>query len=166
MAEVVGLTSGIVGLVSAVLSVSHISFEFVTKAKKAPASVSRYLQEILALSSTLLKVQDTLAFPAVVSAVSTEKDLLPASLISECEKELETLRQKLQKRAARTGHISKLHALSWPFEEKETKDLVDRIARWNSIFGTIINTCNLSVGDRSCQTAALTDDLDALRKPL
>ena len=146
MAEVIGATSGIVALVSLALSVSHASYEYVQKVRKAPASTSRYLQEFLALSSTLLRVQETLALSGVATSLSGNNDLLPQPLIAECRQELQTIKRKLEKRSSVTsGFSAKLHSLTWPFEEKETREIVDRLARYNNIFSSIINTANLSV---------------------
>ncbi len=156
MAEVIGATSGIVALVSLALSVSHASYEYVQKVRKAPASTSRYLQEFLAFSSTLLRVQETLALPGVASSLSGSNDLVPQPLIAECRQELQTIKRKLEKRGSATsGFSAKLHILTWPFEEKETREIVDRLARYNSIFSSIVNTANLSVNPIS--TSTITD---------
>lgn len=143
MAELIGITSGVTTLVGLTLTITQVSYEYVQKVRKTSTSTTRYLQEVLALSSTLLRLQDTLKLPSVASILSADKDLLSDSLIAECQKELEAIKTKLQK--PRPGFALSLHALTWPFEEKKAKEVVERLARWNSIFNSIVNTCNLSV---------------------
>ncbi|KIX00054.1 uncharacterized protein Z518_10981 [Rhinocladiella mackenziei CBS 650.93] len=145
MAELIGVASGIAGLVNLTLTVSQVSYEYMQKVRNAPRSTSRYLQEVLALSAALLRVQETLSLPGVESTFSSDKDLLPKSLIAECRKELET-----------TNFTSKVHAFAWPFEEKETKEIVEKLARWSNIFNSIVTTCSLRISNATL-TAAQAD---------
>lgn len=104
MAEVIGLTTGIITLVSLSLTVSQVSYEYVQKVRGSSTAISRYLQEILALSSALLKVQETLALPGIATVIASssspgdDNELLPKALIAETHRELEAIRRKLQKR--------------------------------------------------------------------
>lgn len=157
MAEVIGVTTGIVSLVSLSLTVSQVSYDYVQKVRGSSTAISRYLQEILALSSALLKVQETLALPGIASVVSSssptggkgddDKELLPKSLIAETHRELEAIRRKLQKRVdggRAAGFSSKVHALTWPFQEKETLEIVEKLSRWNRTCDSIVSAYNLS----------------------
>lgn len=146
MAELIGIVSGIAGLVHLTLVVSQESHDYVQKVRNAPKMTSRYLQEVVALGVVLLRMEEVLSLPGVAGAVSADTDLLPKSLIEECQIELETIKGRLEKRIT-PGHgfASKLHALSWPFEEKEMKQLVEQLARWNSIFNSLATTCSLLV---------------------
>lgn len=158
MAELIGVVSGVAGLVHLTLVVSQASHEYVQKVRNAPKTTLQYLREVLALSVVLLRLEEVLSLPGVATALSIDNDLLPKSLIAECQKELESLKQKLQKRTT-PGHgfKSRIQALSWPFEEKEMKHIVENLARWNSIFTSLATTCGLFVLPSFLQTPTTTD---------
>jgi len=148
MAEAIGLTSGIITLASLTLKVSQLSYDYVQKVRSAPKSVSQYLQEILALRSALLKVQETLALPDITSVLPSNGEFLPKSLITECHMELEAIMQKLQKRSntrSRWSFRSKVQDLTWPFQEKETLEMVEKLSRWNNICNSFVTSYNLLV---------------------
>lgn len=158
MAELIGVVSGVAGLVHLTLVVSQASHEYVQKVRNAPKTTLQYLREVLALSVVLLRLQEVLSLPGVAATLTVDTDLLPKSLIAECQKELESIKQKLQKRTT-PGHgfKSRIQALSWPFEEREMRQIVENLARWNSIFTSLATTCGLYVLTALLQTPPTTD---------
>ncbi|KAK5061461.1 hypothetical protein LTR84_008004 [Exophiala bonariae] len=148
MAELLGVASGVAGLVQLALVLSQASHEYVVKMRNAPKTTSQYLREVLALSHVLLQLEEVLSLPGVKTALTVDPDLLPRSLISECQKELDAVKQKLQKRSGpASGFRSRFRALSWPFEEKEMKQIIENLSRWNNIFSSLATTCNLRISN-------------------
>jgi hypothetical protein len=148
MAEAIGISSGVATLAALTLTVSQLSYDYVQKVRSAPKLVARYLQEILALSSVVLKVQETLALPSVASSPSSDSELLLKSLVTECHKELEAIKRKLQNRnnnRSRWRFKSKVQDLTWPFQEKETLKIIEKLSRWNNLCNSIVTACNLFV---------------------
>lgn len=157
MAELIGVVSGVAGLVHLTLVVSQASHEYVQKVRNAPKTTLQYLREVLALSVVLLRLEEVLSLPGVATALSVDNDLLPKSLIAECQKELESIKQKLQKRTTPGHGFKSIQALYWPFEEKEMKHIVENLARWNNIFTSLASTCGLFVLPSLLQVSTSTD---------
>jgi hypothetical protein len=155
MAEAIGLASSIISLVSLCLTVSQVSYDYISKTRHSSTTISRYLQEILALSSSLLKLQETLALPGVAAAVGTgagKDDLLPRGLVEESTQELQAIKAKLERKlnggaggGRRAALGGKLDRLTWPFQEKETEEMVAKLSRWNGICAGIVASYNLYV---------------------
>lgn len=148
MAEVIGLGSGIITLAGLALKVFQLSYDYLQKVRDVPESVSQYLQEILALKSALLRVQEISTLPGFASTLSSNGELLPSSLIIECRTELESIERQLQNRSkvkSRWAFRSKVRDLTWPFQEKETMEMVEKLGRWNNIFTSFVSSYNLLV---------------------
>lgn len=148
MAEAIGLATGIISLVSLALKVSQVSYDYVQTVRNSSSAVARYLQEILALTQSLLKLQEALAQPGVSVVVASGQDdeLLPKAFIAECYKELDSIKQKLQKRLDTRSSLGvKVQALKWPFQEKDTLEIVEKLSRWNSTCSSVVTACNLFV---------------------
>lgn len=148
MAEAIGVSSGVITLAALAPTVSQLSYDYVQKVRDAPKSVSRHLQEIVALRSALLNVQETLAPPEITPALQSHGELLPKSLIMGCHTELETIKAKLQTRSdtrSRWGFKSKVQRLTWLLQERDTLQLVEKLSRWNNLCHSFVATYNLLV---------------------
>lgn len=151
MAEVLGVTTGIVSLVSLALKVSQVSYDYVQTVRGSSSVIARYLQEILALSQSLLKVQEALAQPGISAVVSSDPNeaLLPTILTTECFKELDSIKRKLQKRLETRSNLGiKVQALTWPFQEKDTLEIIEKLSRWNSTCNSVVSAYNLFVAPK------------------
>lgn len=151
MAEAIGLGSGIITLVNLTLTVSKLSYEYVQKVRNVSQSISQYLKEVQALQSALLKIQETLGSSEVASFLSSQEEVLPKLLLTGCYTELEAVKQKLEKRdktKSRWSFTSKAQHLTWPYQEKETLELVEKLSRWTSICNSFVSSYNLLVARR------------------
>jgi hypothetical protein len=135
MAEVLGIDSSIAGLASLVIQLSQISFQFSCDVKRASKSQSSYLQGLSALTSVLLCIQQ--------ATNGVDSEILPGPSISrnainKCHKQLESVKARLEKRLKKKKILWTLKNLSWPFEEKETRDLVAMLHRYHSMFVAVL----------------------------
>ena len=68
---------------------------------------------------------------------------LSATVISDCQTELEKLKSTLEKRASKEGLWVNLRILTWPFEEKETKRAMDMLHRFHGMFHSALSSDTL-----------------------
>lgn len=139
MAEVIGVVTGISGLIGLTFSLGRLSYEYITTVRAAEEATSRYLQEVLALGTVLVELQKAISSPDTTKLPADQLKLL-ANAVTSCEKDMKTLQTKLEKHKD-----SALRSLTWPFQERETKALVEMLHRWRGTFDSMISASNLQV---------------------
>src|SRR5436190_272323 len=144
MAEAIGIASGIAGLLNLAITVTEISFRYISNVHSASKSISAYLQELASLK-TLLVHLDGLAHSPDTADIFMERSpaLLSMFSISQCQFELDQLRVKLQKQTTGNLPLSSVNRLFWPFAEEETRRLVEAIHRYRSYFQTALSADEL-----------------------
>ena len=143
MAEVLASASAIAGLVSLAVQLSQISFGYISNVMGASKAQKSYLQELSALTSTLLQLQQAIDLPGTDQLVGLQNSALSKVAIDECINSLNLLKSKLEKKALKEGMNAKFSALTWPFDEKETKRVVESLHRYHSLFASAISADNL-----------------------
>ena len=136
MGEVIGLASGVAGLVAISLQISQLSYGYISDIINAPRTQKAYLQEVLALSEVLFRLE-----VAVQDSESAGSWLEPAPALSkpvvlECKQQLALQKDKLEQNR---------HRLAWPFHEREIKKAIDEIHRFRGIFANFLNVNTSSV---------------------
>lgn len=126
------LITGVAGLISLAIEVTKITNDFASSVKGASGQVQDLLNEIVPLKDVLqqfdnfLKTQDSLGpFAETCALISTEQY---------CTVKLKQLYEKLRHltegRTLRRG----LHALAWPYKERETAEIILSLHRCAQTF--------------------------------
>lgn len=139
MAEVLGLASGIAGLVSLTIEIFGISYKYIHGVRDASSSARRFLSE-------LENLKDVLARLVTMAKATHQEDLFGdhgSCLLSikdslECRSTLEEVRNKLAQRQSESSLRNKFKALTWPFSEKETLALAESFHRYLGIYSAAL----------------------------
>ena len=139
MAEVLGIASGVAGLVSLTIEVFGISYKYVHGVRDASSSVRQFLVELEDLQKILLRLEQ-------VAKETDERKvfgdagscLLSIKNSSEYIELLESVRDKLQQQQTPSSIRNKLKALTWPISGKETLALADSLHRHLEIYNTAL----------------------------
>ena len=150
MAEVLGIASGVAGLVSLTIEVFGITYKYVHGVRDASSSVRQFLMELENLQKVLLRVEQ-------VAKETDERKVfgdVGSCLLSIKESNeyiglLENVRDKLQQRQTPSSSRNKLKALTWPFSEKETLALANFLHRHLEIYNIAL-TVDVRYGHEVC----------------
>jgi hypothetical protein len=147
MAEAVGLAASIAGLAGLTIQLAQVSFQYVSSVHGASKAVSSYLQELSALTSVLLRLHTVVDIPDIQKILADRPFAISTSAIDECQTQLKELKLKLEHRISKDGFLANLKPMTWPFEEKETKRIVDKLHRFHDIFHSAVSSdtmCGIS----------------------
>lgn len=146
MAEAIGLASGIVGLATAAVQVTEISYRYYTGVKGAPTEIKELLDELNSLSQVLNALKDV----AKKNPHSTALQKLSESIngvdgpLPQCLDMLNDLKTKLERSKSEQGRWRRfLHRLKWPLVQGDTQQYISRIQRQRSLFTTALNIDHL-----------------------
>lgn len=147
MAEVLGIVSGVAGLMSLTIEVFQISYNYIDKVHNASNTIRRFLKELQDLKVVLIQVEQSIKSMDDQGVFGDDPSCL--LLIGESNEYLEllgTIRHKLEKRRADGSFRQKLKALTWPFSDDETLGLIQALHRHLEIYQTALALDNLNVG--------------------
>ena len=146
MAEVIGVASGMAGLLSLTIEVIGISYEYIVEVQDASSAAQRFVSELEEIKIVLLKI-DTMSKEDDDREIFGEEGSCFLSLKESNEyiSLLESLREKLESRLAETSLRRKMKALTWPFSEEKTRTLIDLLHRHLGSFTTGLTLDNLYV---------------------
>ena len=147
MAEVLGIASGVAGLMSLTIEVFQISYDYIDKVYNASNTIRLFLKELQDLKIVLIKVEQ-------MTKSTDDQEIFgddPSCLLSVGESNeyvdlLGTIRHKLEKRRADGSFRQKLKSLPWPFSEDKTLGLIQALNRHLEIYQTALALDNLNVG--------------------
>lgn len=130
MAEVLGIASGIAGLVSLTIEIFSISYKYIHGVSDASSSLRRFVSELENLKIVLAQVEK-------MTKETHQKDifgddgscLLSIKDSNEYLIMLRKVHNKLTERQLDSSLRRKIKALTWPFSEKETRDLAESLHR-------------------------------------
>ena len=150
MAEVLGIASGIAGLISLTIEVFGITYKYVHGVRDASSSVRQFLMELEHLQKVLLRVDQ-------VAKETDEREVFGdagSCLLSIKESNeyiglLQNIRDKLQQRQTPSSSRNKLKALTWPFSEKDTLALTNSLHRHLEIYNIAL-TVDVRYGHKVC----------------
>ena len=135
MADPLSAAASVVGLVSLAIQLSQLSFQYVSSIKGSSKSWSSYIQELSALTSVLLKVQqasdDTKSLHALIARPG-----ISGATVRGCEAELGELKTILAEKLQKRGIRGKLDMLAWPFSEADTHKRVQTLHRFSALFSS------------------------------
>ncbi len=142
MADPLSTAASVVGLVSLAIQLSQLSFQYVSSIKGSSKTWSSYIQELSALTSVLLKVQQasdgTKSLPAVITGPG-----ISAAAVRDCEAALGELKTILSEKLQRRGIRGKLDMVTWPFSEADTDKRVQTLHRFSALFSSSLAADNL-----------------------
>ena len=140
MAEVLGIASGIAGLLSLTIEVFNISYKYINGVRDASGSVRQLLMELGDLQTVLLRVEQVAKGTDELKVFGDAGScLLSIKESNEYIGLLQNVRDKLQQRQTSSSIRNKLKALTWPFSEKETLDLTNSLHRHLEIYNVALS---------------------------
>ena len=146
MGEALAVASSVSGLLSLAITVADASFRCISNVRNASSAIQAYFRELSALKKVLVQIDDLTHNPEIrYSLPRGQLFLQTVAGVDECCKELERLRQKLQKRTAGNAFSTSFNRLSWPFAEEETRGIVETLHRYRGIFQTTLSADGLYV---------------------
>ncbi|QGI68738.1 hypothetical protein CEK27_012709 [Fusarium fujikuroi] len=141
MAEALGIASGAAGLLSLAIEVTKLSYTYIASVRGAPKSLTSYIAELTTLTSVLLQLEDLIQ----AKGFNSQNIQALSKALHDCQREIEHLRAKLEKKLSYGRIKAKVAALAWPLSESELLDKVNMLHRYNSIFSSALQADNLTV---------------------
>ena len=160
MAEALEIVTGIAGLVSLTIEVFGISYKYISRVRNASSSARRFLKELEALQSVLLRVEQFAKDsnqPEVFGHAGS--CLLSIKESNDYIDLLQTVRHKLQQRQSPSSLRSKIKACTWPYSEKDTLALTKSFHRHLEVYNTAMAVDTLYVHRCSSRTTIVVDHL-------
>lgn len=139
MAEVIGLVSGVAQIVTISLQISQLCHRYISDVIKAPRTQKAYLQEVLALTEVLFRLEDAIQNSETIGFILKLPPEFSELVLSECKQELASQRIKLEEHK---------HRLIWPFRERDSRKAIDDLHRFRSIFADCLAANTASVALR------------------
>ncbi|KAK2475604.1 hypothetical protein H9L39_13197 [Fusarium oxysporum f. sp. albedinis] len=135
MADVLGVTASIAGLISLADTVYHYVFRYTRGVLGARDDAKHLAQEINSLSTVLRSLY------ALATVLETENQLYDPALnvqhLVECQQTIEKIRKSVEKAANDFDNSARWPGLSrqlkWPFSASEISELLSKIARYKDI---------------------------------
>ena len=130
MAEVIGVASGVAGLLSLTIEVIGITYKYVIGVRNAPDAVRGLMKELAELKVVLLKL-DELSKTESDREVFGENGscLLSIKDSSDYVDLLQQIHRKLEERHGHDGFRKRIKALAWPFSQEKTLSLIEMLHR-------------------------------------
>ncbi|VZI13447.1 unnamed protein product [Fusarium fujikuroi] len=141
MAEALGIASCAAGLLSLAIEVTKLSYTYIASVRGAPKSLTSYIAELTTLTSVLLQLEDLIQ----AKGFNSQNIQALSKALHDCQREIEHLRAKLEKKLSYGRIKAKVAALAWPLSESELLDKVNMLHRYNSIFSSALQADNLTV---------------------
>lgn len=145
MAEVIGIASGIAGLLSLTIEVIQISSTYVNGVRGASSTVQRFLKELDNLKKVFAKFDEMSKNIDDIQVFGEDGQSCLVS-VQDGKHYLELLtdvRNRLGTRTTDGSFRKKLKALTWPFSEEKTLSLVGSLHRHLDIYQTALTIDNL-----------------------
>ena len=154
MAEVLGLTAGIIAVLQMTSSVISVYYDYGAAVKGAPWELSRVKAEMESLRSVLQSLEP-LAKQAELTSPVAESRLPTLGLLidplKDCLQEVERLDKKLKSPSSSDGFGPKrkalVQALRWPLKEVETNKVLENIGRFKETLDLALNADETYVMD-------------------
>ena len=138
MAEVLGIASGIAGLVSLTIEIFSISYKYIHGVRDASSSLRRFLSELENLKNVLAQVKRKTKEIHQDDIFGDDGSCLLSIDSNDCHDMLREVRDKLTERLSDSSLRKKLKALTWPFSEKETLNLAESLHRHLEIYSVAL----------------------------
>ena len=138
MAELLGVISGVAGILSLTMEVCNISTRYIKTVRHASKSTRSFLQELDLFSNVLCALVELAKSSGRESELGTQANklslLLNSEEMNECKNTLVALKQDLLERIG-----SKVKSLTWPFTEAKTRETVELLHRCLSLLRSTLS---------------------------
>jgi hypothetical protein len=124
MAEL-GIAASVAGLISLAIQVTQTSYDYVKSVSGSTKSISEFAQEVSLLITVLGDVRE--ALDSAQDQVRLARDL--SGCVDDLVLQMRSLAIKLDKKSHATG-LARFGELRWPFQEKETRQIIERFQRF------------------------------------
>jgi ankyrin repeat domain-containing protein 50 len=135
MAEVLAGPASVAGLLGLTITTIQLSHAYISSVKGSTKTIKAYFSELELLKTALQEFQKL----AEDDDTSEYLSLLDVSQSEACQKELERLHVKLEKRSRGSSLSKSLGRLTWPFSEEEIADAVKALHRYRSSLDSILS---------------------------
>ncbi|KAH6891489.1 ankyrin repeat-containing domain protein [Thelonectria olida] len=136
MAEIIGLVSGVAGLVTFAAQITKLSYNLISDLKGASQNQKLYLQEVSALTDVLFQADTAASEASRLGLEISRPASLSEDLIANCTDQLSRIRDDL---------ASGIKRSKWLFQERELKKRVEILHNFHSIFHHYLSTQALTV---------------------
>ncbi|KAH7150354.1 ankyrin repeat-containing domain protein [Dactylonectria estremocensis] len=140
MAEVIGIVSGVAGLVAFAAEITKLSYSLISDLKEASQNQKLYLQEVSALTDVLFRADGVASEAELLGLTSLRPTSLSDDLIAECHDQLSRICDDLA-----TG----IKRSKWLFKEKELSKRIESLRRFHRIFLDFLSTHTLTIATES-----------------
>jgi hypothetical protein len=142
MADPFYISANVAGLLSLVIQVADSTYKYVSSTRGASGSISSLLEELRALKTVLVKLDDITHDNEYKGGDSVVLSLLD---IDGCRSELERLKTKLEGNLGANSKVKAMQRMIWPFLEDTTTRIVQKLHRYVEVFHLALSTDTLSV---------------------
>ncbi|RDW56944.1 hypothetical protein BP5796_13011 [Coleophoma crateriformis] len=129
MAEILGIASGVAGLISLAMEITRLSYGYISDIRSAHSTQKEYLREMSALTEVLLRIEEAIEGLEDQAVAMTPSTNLSKGAIRDCTKELDSLRSELEKPSP---------SIFWPLKELALKKTIQSLHQYRSIFSSFL----------------------------
>lgn len=135
MAEVIGTVASVAQLVQVSGALLVGGYSFLSATVRAPAEIRSLLAEVAAVNSILSQLQQIEEDNHLATRQSSIEALKSLGAFEECQISLKFVQSALGKCQGEAGKdlFNLGRRLKWPFQEKETKEALQRLHRLRSM---------------------------------
>lgn len=141
----IGAASGVAGLLSLTLDVVHVSAKYASAVLKANDTVLDLLATLTSLQQIFIQLQKQANDGELTGTVNVRPAALSTTAMGGCKTRLEDLVTTLQSRLNDEGHLRKRHALTWPFRNDQTKEVVASLGQYRDTFHAALSADILTI---------------------
>ncbi|KAK7420387.1 hypothetical protein QQX98_002810 [Neonectria punicea] len=142
MAELVGIVSGVAGLVAFAAEITKLSYSLISDLKDASQNQKLYLQEVSALTDVLFRADSAASEAESLGLSSLRPTSLSESLIADCNEQLSRICDDLAAGIKRS---------KWLFQEKELRKRIESLRSFHTVFLDYLSTHTLTVATETCR---------------
>jgi Fungal N-terminal domain of STAND proteins len=143
MAEILSGTASVAGLLSLTLTTIQLSHAYISSVKSSTKTIKAYFGELELLKAVLQEFQKLAEDDDTSEYVSS----LDVSQSDACQKELERLRAKLEKRSHGSSLSNSLGRLTWPFSEEEIARAMEALHRYRSSLDSVVSIGHIKLSN-------------------
>ncbi|KAK8024557.1 hypothetical protein PG993_012623 [Apiospora rasikravindrae] len=172
MSDPLSIASAVAGLVSLTIQATQLTCKFVGEVSHAGETVLQCLQSLTHLRDVLARVQESSTNAELAVILLQRPQPISEDEVKICTQSIEKVRGRLAALFHDDGRIKRRHALTWPFQNNESADLIKQMQRFRDTFATLIAADTLDVSVKSHQVATETmsvvrnikDDMESGRR--
>ncbi|MCJ1287696.1 hypothetical protein MMC26_007048 [Xylographa opegraphella] len=131
------ISTGIAGLLTLIVSIGQVGFEYVSCVRDAPKAIKTLVREVTCLEEVLRSIRNELLLDSELVRLSAQRreDRWSGrdALLRECQKDLDALLRELREKG-QGGKVKILDRALWYFNEGEMKERIHMICRYRDQF--------------------------------